>query len=131
MIGDRFSNKKILIGASLVMIALLYPLYLFIVNDQSIFSLIVAIIFILAFSCLTALIPYRFAALFPTPVRYTCVGISYNLVDGIIGGFTPALALYFVSLNETESICYWMVFVSALISLFAFFRIKEEKEHIL
>ncbi len=130
MLGDRFSNKKILIGSSLVMIALLYPLYLSIASDKSVLSLITAIIFILAFTCLTALIPYRFAALFPTPVRYTCVGVSYNLVDGILGGFSPALALYFLSRAQNETICYWMVFVSALISLFAFFKIKEENEHL-
>lgn len=131
MIGDRFSNKKILIGASIIMICLLLPLYLAVASGRSALALIIAIIFILAFTCLTALIPYRFAALFPTPVRYTCVGISYNLVDGIIGGFSPALALYFLSRTQSEAVCYWMVFVSALISLFAFFKIKEEKEHIL
>lgn len=130
MLGDRFSNKKILIGASLVMIVLLYPLYLSIAAAASLLALMIAIIFILAFTCLTALIPYRFAALFPTPARYTCVGISYNLVDGIIGGFSPALALYFVSLNQSVSICYWMVFASAVISLLAFFKINEQKEHI-
>lgn len=131
MLGDRFSNKKILIGASLVMIILLYPLYLSIASAVFTLSLIIATLFILAFTCLTALIPYRFAALFPTPARYTCVGISYNLVDGIFGGFSPALALYFVSRTQSEVICYWMVFFSAVISLFAFFKIKEEKEHIL
>lgn len=130
MLGDRFSNKKILIGASLVMIVLLYPLYLSIAAAASLLALIIAIVFILAFSCLTALIPYRFAALFPTPARYTCVGISYNLVDGIIGGFSPALALYFVSINQSVSICYWMVFASAVITLLAFFKINEQKEHI-
>lgn len=130
MIGDRFSNKKILIGASLVMIILLHPLHLFIARGEFVLSLIIASVFILAFTCLTALIPYRFAALFPTPVRYTCVGISYNLVDGIFGGFSPALALFFLSLTQREVVFYWMVFVSALISLFAFFKIKEKEEHI-
>ncbi|MFI5334663.1 MAG: MFS transporter [Chlamydiales bacterium] len=130
MLGDRYSNKKILIGCSLVMIVLLYPLYMFIQNNAVGLSLISAIVFILAFTCLTALIPYRFAALFPTPVRYTCVGISYNLVDGILGGFSPALALYVLNRTQSEAICYWMVFVSALISLFSFFKIKEEKEHL-
>jgi len=130
MIGDHISNKKILIFSTVLIILLLYPLYILIPGHSVVISLIVAILFILAFTCLSALIPYRFAVLFPTTVRYTCVGISYNIVDGILGGFSPVIVLYFLNKSGSQASCYWILLICALISLVSYFYIDEQKEHI-
>jgi MHS family proline/betaine transporter-like MFS transporter len=130
MLGDHISNKKILIFSTILIILLLYPLYILIPDYSAVISSIVAVLFILAFTCLSALIPYRFAVLFPTTVRYTCVGISYNIVDGILGGFSPVIALIFLSRSNSQASCYWILLISAVISLASYFLIDEKKENI-
>ena len=127
MLGDRWNNKKMLIFSTIAIILLLYPTYLATIDPSPIFSVSVAFIFILLFTCLTALIPYRFADLFSTSERFTCVGISYNIVDGIFGGFTPALALYFYNRTGDPQVIFWLVLVAALVSLFSYFKIDERR----
>jgi MHS family proline/betaine transporter-like MFS transporter len=130
-LGDHFSNKKILICSTMLIILLLYPLWVLIPGGPLILSVSVALLFILFFAALTALLPYQFASLFPTPVRYTCVGISYNIVDGILGGASPVIALYLLDRMNSQAACYWMLFFCALISLASYFSIDETKEHLL
>ena len=130
MMGDKFSNKKMLIISTIGIILLLYPLYLSLSQHSLVFSGILGVAFILFFTCLSALIPYRFANLFSTPIRFTCVGISYNIVDGIIGGFSPAIVLYLINRTGSQTYFYLSLLATALISLFAFFMIQENKQHI-
>lgn len=125
MLGDRWNNKKMLIFSTIAIILLLYPMYLAVIESSLVFSISVAIIFILFFACITALIPFRFADLFSTSERFTCVGVSYNIVDGIFGGFTPFLALYLYNREGGPEIIYWLLLGVALISLFSYFKIQE------
>lgn len=126
MIGDRLNNKKILIISTLCIILLLYPLYLSVQNRSLAASATIGGVLILCFTCLTALIPYRLADLFHTPIRFTCVGLSYNIVDGIFGGFSPVLALYLLKKTGSFSSFCWILLITALISMASFFTIHEK-----
>jgi MHS family proline/betaine transporter-like MFS transporter len=124
-IGDRASNKGLLMGSTAGILALLYPLHQTIAERELGTALGIAILFMGLFTCLSALIPYRFADLFPTPVRFTCVGLSYNLVDGIIGGFSPVLALWMYHKTDSLLSFYWILFISGVLSLGAFCSLRE------
>lgn len=126
MLGDRWNNKKMLVVSTVFIILLLYPIYQSLMLRSLILSSVLAITFILFFTCLTALIPYRFANLFTTPVRFTCVGLSYNIVDSIGGGFSPFFALYLLNRTGSQAYFYLILLASALVSLFAFSRIQEK-----
>lgn len=128
LLGDRFSNKKILIASTVAIILLLYPLYFTTEHLYTIPSAILLFTFILCLSALMALLPYRFAVLFPTRVRFTGIGISFNLVDGVLGSLSTVLAFYFMNKYNSLLPCYLILFVCAIISLLALFSLNEKIE---
>lgn len=127
MLGDKLNNKMLMVTSAIGIIVLIYPLYYTILHSLFILASILGIAFILCFTCITALIPYLLSSLFPTPIRFTCVGLSFNIVDSIIGGFTPALAIFLLSYTKNEYSFYWILFVSAVISLYSYFHIRNAR----
>ena len=129
-IADRYSNKKILISAVLGMITLLYPLYLAIASGSIFYMSAVIFIFCLLYACNTALIPYIVSDLFSTHDRFTCSGVSFNLADAIIGGFTPALALYLLHWTGSPGSFVWILLFVALLSFSGYLYLKPRRTHI-
>jgi MFS transporter, MHS family, proline/betaine transporter len=125
-LGDKLNNKTMLITSTVGIIVLLYPLYLSLNAPSLIFTGIIAIVFTLCFTCLTALIPYLLSDLFPTRVRYTCVGLSFNLVDGVIGGLSPVIGLYLLHFTGNPGSFCWVLLICALMSLYAYLKIKRK-----
>jgi MHS family proline/betaine transporter-like MFS transporter len=114
ILGDRYDNKKMLIGSTIGILILLVVLCL----AKSEFAIGLAFtLFCLLFTLLSALIPFIVPDLFPTRVRFTCVALSFNLADAIIGGFTPAAALYLTQATGTHVAFYWILFFTAILSL--------------
>ncbi len=123
MLGDKFSNKKMLIGSTLGIMAILIPLC----YSTSITLLIILILlFCLFITCLSALLPFAQADLFPTHARYTCLGISFNIADAVIGGFTPVVVLLLLNLRGNQGDFCWFLLACAIISLSSYFMMKEK-----
>lgn len=127
-LGDLYSNRKMLIGSTLGILALLYPLYLSIQQCVAIPMGIFLLFFALFFTILSALIPYIMCPLFPTSVRFTCVAVSFNVVDAVIGGFTPALTLYLYDLTGEQASFCWILLGTGLLSLISYFWIRRSHE---
>jgi MHS family proline/betaine transporter-like MFS transporter len=123
LLGDRFSNKKLLIGSALGILILLFPLC-----TTLSFKLLIPLLllFCLCFTCLSALLPYAISDLFPTYARFTCLGISFNIVDAIIGGFTPVIALYLYHRTGMQGAFCWFLLFCALLSLGSYLAMKEK-----
>jgi len=126
-LGDRFNNKKILIASTITMILLLYPLYFTTAHSYKTAAAILLFVFILCLSALLALMPYRFVVLFPTPVRFTGVGISFNIVDGVLGSSITMIAFYFMNKYHSLLPCYLILFICSIVSLIALFFVNERK----
>ena len=108
-----------------MMIACLYPLSLSIDRHYAVMFYLVGFVFVLFTSCLTAILPGYFASSFDGSIRYTGAGISFNLADGVVGGFTPVLSLIMLQYtNNPASFC-WFIFVCAIVSLVSYCTIKE------
>ncbi|MBI5274310.1 MAG: MFS transporter [Chlamydiales bacterium] len=126
MLADRYDNKKILISSTIAILVLLYPLYLSITYSSVVFMGIIMLLFSLLFTCLSALIPFILADLFPTYVRFTCVGVSFNMVDAVIGGFTPVIALYLLNITGKDASFCWFLMICALLSLCGYLMMKKK-----
>lgn len=124
-LGDKYSNKSILIACATTIIALLYPISYSINAGNLWLFVILSVIYILPITCLTALLAFWMAHLFPTGIRFTCVGLSFNISDGIIGGFTPAISLLLFQLTGDPASFCWYILVCALVSLGAYCKLKE------
>ncbi len=124
-LADKYNNKKMIVGAVSGSIFLLYPLYLSIHYSSVFFLSLTMLIFALFFTCISALIPFFLSELFPTHVRFTCVGVSFNIVDTVIGGFTPVVVLYLTRLTGNRAAFCWVLLVCGLLSLVAYMMMKE------
>ncbi|MDN3505887.1 MAG: MFS transporter [Simkaniaceae bacterium] len=88
-LGDKFENRPLFKLSALGIIFLSTPFY-FAINQQSFFwTIFLLCITILLFCIQFSLLPSLLADLFPTQVRFTCIGFSFNITDGIIGGIMP------------------------------------------
>jgi MHS family proline/betaine transporter-like MFS transporter len=123
-LGDRICNKKIFIFCAIMIIALIYPLYASMDAYNLFWISLISVLYIIPITCISALLPYLLARLFSTSVRYTSISLSVNLSDGIIGGFTPAIALFLVEWTGNPAAFCWFILVCSIVSLLAYLRIK-------
>lgn len=99
-LADRVGGKRMICGALIVFLAVLYPAYYWIVNAPSIVSIMtVELVFALLIGASNSPIPTALATLFPTAVRSTGMAISYNIGAAIFGGFAPFVLTWL--LHET------------------------------
>lgn len=125
-LGDKFSNRMMCSLSAGFMIVMLYPLNIFMTSKNMLGLSIVAGLYLIPITCITALIAFLLGNLFPPQVRFTGVGISVNLADGIVGGFTPAIALALLQLTGSQTSFSWYILACAAISLVAYVtRIKD------
>ncbi|HSX13190.1 MAG TPA: MFS transporter [Chlamydiales bacterium] len=127
LLAERFGVLRLAIVACLCVIALLYPLHIAISHPGWNTLFIIGLI-ALCVSCLTAIWPYFITHLFPTHVRYTCVGLSFNIADGVIGGLTSLTAFYLINVQKNFSLFTWLVLASCLVSVASCAKIKILKE---
>ncbi len=126
-LADRYDNRKMLIFSAGGILALLYPICFAIQQDSLFFTSLFIFFFAMFFTCLSALTPYIMCDLFPTRVRFTCVGLSFNLVDATIGGFTPVLALLLLRLTNIQISFCLILLVCSLLSLFSYIYLFRPK----
>ncbi len=125
LLGEYVSIKKLMIGSCIGILVLLYPISQSMQQPTLLFTGSVATLFILCITCITALLPYALSNLFPTSVRYTCMGLSFNIADGIIGGLSPLIALLLVRHTGDPGSLGWILFVACLFSLGSYLRMKD------
>lgn len=119
-LGDKVSNKFLCSASAVCLIALLYPLVIAIECENLVAVGVIGAVSLIPISCITALIAYLLGNLFPAPVRFTGVGLAVNLADGIIGGFTPAIALFLMQVTRSPVGFSWYILACGLVSLFAY-----------
>lgn len=130
-LGDKYKVKKLLIGSAVGMMACSFPFYFAASQSSVLFTTIFELILMLLLNIQFALLPCLLAELFPTSTRYTGLGMSFNLCDSVIGGFTPLLALFLT--NHIGDIATFVLLIasSAVISLITFLFIKERRLHLM
>jgi MHS family proline/betaine transporter-like MFS transporter len=125
-IGDKYSNKTLLIRSVAFMLLLLPAVYYSIATKKLILLCIIGIIYTFPVSCITALLGFQLPRLFRTDVRFTCVGVSWNIADAIIGGLTPAiLMLLQLLMNSSGSLCIFIL-LTGIVSMCCYTKIIEE-----
>ena len=82
----------------------------------------------LSIAGLTSTWPYFISHLFPTRIRYTCVGLSFNISDGVIGGLSSLVSLYLIYVKKDFNTFLWIIFVSCITSIVSCLKIKLIKE---
>jgi len=121
-LGDKYSNRFMCVSSAFFIIILLYPLSIAMNNNDLVSLSIIGGLYLIPITCITALIGYLLADLFPAQIRFTGVGISANLSDGIVGGFAPAIALLLVKITKSQSGFCLYILLCALVSLISYVK---------
>jgi MFS transporter, MHS family, proline/betaine transporter len=87
-LSDRIGRKPVMLGASVAMVVLVYPLFRFFASAPGFGRLLlIEGIFAIVIAAFTAPSPAMMAELVPTRVRNTTISLSYNFAVAIFGGF--------------------------------------------
>lgn len=126
---QKYNHKTILLASTVLSMILLYPLYHAMNSTSALYLGIIMCAFCVLFTCISAIIPYIICEIFPIYSRFTCVAVSFNFVDAIIGGFTPAITLLlYQTTGNKGSIC-WYLLVCGMISLYAYVKMRDRLHH--
>jgi MFS family permease len=101
-LADQYDKKRLLILSAACSLLLAFPFYSFAITHSFLVAILFEIALIFFMSMQFAILPDLLCSLFPTEVRYTCVGISYNLCNALLGGITPAIA--FTLIHHTDNL---------------------------
>ncbi len=126
-LAEKFSSKKMLVYSSIFIVLLLIPLYLFLNSKNIIGLIILGCLFPIPISCIAAVYPYWVAHIFHPKVRYTGVGLAFNLAGSFIGGLSPAIALLMVEDFKNPGAFCWYVLVWAIVSIISYLKIRDKK----
>lgn len=125
LLSDRVGRKPLLVGAALGFVFFTYPIFL-LMSQATLVSVVLALF---AFAILLATFsgpgPSALVELFPTKVRYSALGVGYNLSVTIFGGTAPFIATFLISRTDNAlSPTYYVIF-TALITLIAVVGMRE------
>ena len=124
-LSDVYNSRNIFLFNSYFSVFLVPFLYYSVTSKNNILLLLVAVLYLIPLSAITAVYPYWIAHIFKPKVRYTSVGVAFNLADAIVGGFSPAIALLLYNFTNDIGSFSWYVLMVCLISVFAILRLKE------
>jgi len=62
-------------------------------------------------------------------VRYTCIGLSFNISDGVFGGLSTLLTLYLLDVTKNPGSFVWVLLVGWVISFVSFLKIKKSNSN--
>ena len=95
-IGDKFNKRYILLMSSIITIVFSYKVFDQLVHHD--LSLIIYSLFcVFSFGAAVAIVPSVLAESFPTEIRYTGVGVVYNLSCATTAGLAPIIIFYLIS----------------------------------
>jgi MHS family proline/betaine transporter-like MFS transporter len=129
---SSFFNKIPLFSISAYGVLILsYPFYSAIIANNLAYTLILHSIMIALYSIQAALLPSLLADIFPTRMRYTGIGFSFNVCDGVLWGIIPILSS--LLMQKTGNSGSFIIFlpISAIIFLLSFAYLKKETNNML
>ncbi len=124
-ISDRIGRKPLLISFSVLIALLTYPLFLLASTQVFVFIVLAQVLFGIIISLFSGPGPAALVEMFPTNVRYSALGVSYNLAVAAFGGTAPFIATYLISRTGSNLAPGIYLIVGAVITLFFVSRMKE------
>ncbi len=123
-LGNIFGIKKLIVTSSIGVIVLPFFMFYFASREEILTTIFFEVLLTMFLTLNYALLPALVTGLFPTPVRYSGVGIAYNLSNAVFGGLSPFLCLYLIKITNSNVAPAFYLSSLGIISLlpFIFFR---------
>jgi MHS family proline/betaine transporter-like MFS transporter len=112
---DRFSALTVLRVGAITLFLLVYPIFMLISTHQLLFILLALLISAPLLASIMTPIPSILIELFPTRIRYSGIGISYNVGFSLFAGTSPLLVTLFISMTGIKLIpAFYIMFIIGL-----------------
>ena len=124
---QKFKIETLFKISALGVIITYIPFFFAIDREWSSFLIFPLLTLMILFFCIQfSFLPSYTAGLFPTQIRFTCIGFSFNITDGVIGGMIPLFASWLIKATGQEAAFVTVFPISALIFLLCLKLIKRE-----
>ena len=126
-LSDRVGRRVVLMVGIVLAGVLAYPFFLVVDTSVEAYALAAQLVFAAVLAATMGPMPAYMAEMFPTRIRSSAVGISYNTTVGLLGGTTPLVSTWLISeTGDVASPALYLIAVSvvsaaALLTL----RVKE------
>lgn len=124
-LSDRFGRKPMLITASVLFIALTVPLFSLFGQMSFVGIVLIQITFATLLAMNDGTLACFLSETFPTKVRYTGFGFSFNTANAVFGGAAPFIATWLIAVSGNELAPGWYLTVAAVVALIAILMGKE------
>ncbi|KVQ63102.1 MFS transporter [Burkholderia territorii] len=125
-VSDRIGRKPLLIGASVCLLLLSYPLFQLLVSTSSVLLIFLAITATGALTGVFAgICPAAMAETFPTRMRTTGMSIGFGIATAVFGGFGSLISETLIKLTGSQIAPSYYVICTAIVSLVAILTMKE------
>lgn len=114
--SDRFNKKKILLISLLLYFFSIFPLFYWLLSKPNLMRLfVVEIIWCILIAGFFGVFTAVIANIFPASIRSTALGISYNLMVMIFGGFAQFIVTGLIEyFHSPIAITYYLLFTTAI-----------------
>lgn len=133
LLADKIGYRNLYLTGSAFLILFAYPLFM-LFNLQSMAWVVASyMIFSIIFGFIPASYSSILSTLFPTPVRYSGIAMSYNLAYALFGGLSPIICTLAIhTLDSIMAPALYIIFVAILSWLACYLgrdlTIKEQQE---
>lgn len=116
-LSDKVGRHRLGVLTSIAWILFIFPAYFLVIHHFYFIGLFIMAILSAAF---VGLCPAILVELFPTNIRYTGIGISYNVGFAIFGGLTPLGLSYLLNKTHAVNLISLNIVLAAIIALVSF-----------
>ena len=124
-LSDRIGRKPLLIAFSALIALLTYPLFLLASTQVLAFIVLAQVLFGVIISLFSGPGPAALVEMFPTNVRYSALGVSYNIAVAAFGGTAPFIATYLISRTGSNFSPSYYLIAAAVVTLIVVSTMKE------
>ncbi|MEN3259890.1 MFS transporter [Sodalis endosymbiont of Spalangia cameroni] len=128
MLSDRIGRRRVLMTATVLLLALSFPLLRLLQNPEGALLIKGLAVFIAggAVGLLAGPGPAMLAEMFPTRVRYTGLGLAYSLSNAVFSGCAGLMITWLIKQTGNLDIPAWYVVITAIISFFALMTLNKD-----
>ncbi|MBP6117300.1 MAG: MFS transporter [Neisseriaceae bacterium] len=126
-LSDRYGKKPFLLGSSMLILVLAYPLFALINFYPNFANLVVfQIVFGILIAGYTGPILAAFTDLFPAKVLSTGLSVAYNFAVAIFGGFAAFNITWLISATGSNMAPAFYVMIAAIISTYGCYLFQDK-----
>ncbi len=124
VITDRFGRKPVLMTACILFILFTYPIFM-LMSMGGAFTIVSMILLGAILACNDGVLATFLSEMFPTEMRYSGFGFSFNTGNAIFGGTAPYVATFLIATSGNDFAPAFYLMIGAIIALCSLLKANE------